>query len=267
MKLEKKAVTPSVAKLYLELNTKNRRVKNPVVLRYAQDMLSGNWREDTGELIKVSKTGELLDGQHRLLAVIKANVCINFHFAIGLEDDLAPFLDTGSGRNATDTFKINGIKYDNTIPSIIQSYYLLKKNNGKSNSQVNDKMTNNGLLGAYRKREKFWQMVASKSHSRYLSFAKILPPSSLGSHYAVFYDINANDAELFMDALSTGLDIKNNSIGLLRQKLIQDKISQKKLPIKIKNALIIKAWNAFRLHKDTKILKYDSLREEYPTAI
>ena len=73
MNITKKLITPSIAKGLLESNTKNRGINELVVSRYANDILKGNWKEDTGEAIKISKMNIILDGQHRLCAIVKAN--------------------------------------------------------------------------------------------------------------------------------------------------------------------------------------------------
>ena len=115
MKIEKILITPTMAKELLEKNINNRNVKQPVVARYAKDMIAGKWKQDTAELIKISKTGLILDGQHRLLAIVKANVSIYFHIASELEDNIFDVLDTGSIRNSCDVFNIQNIKNYNCV--------------------------------------------------------------------------------------------------------------------------------------------------------
>lgn len=271
MEIKKQLVTPSLAKQMLEANIKNRRVKLPVLLRYTQEMNAGRWKEDTGETIKISKTGIVLDGQHRLLAVVKSNKPINFHIVYDLDDSVFDVLDTGSVRNASDVFLIEKIKNDNVLPSMITTYEILKKSvvkvfDGQSVTKQY-RPTNAELKELYYLRESFWQTVANQATNWYMAFAKILPPSTIGGFYAFFYDINEKDAYDFIHQLCTGKDIKNNSIALLRTKLMQDKIDQKKIQPSIKQAYIIKTWNYFRQNQEFKILKFDTIKEEFPKAI
>lgn len=262
----KQLITPAIAAQYLDANKNNRRVKEPVVLRYAEDMKSGRWKADTAEVIKISINGNILDGQHRLKAVIKAGTSINFHVAVGLKDDVFDVLDTGSTRNASDSFKIAGIKNSNSIPSIINTYYTLKK--GLSTSgQKNNRLGNSELLMKYYEREEFFQMVDRKVFHWYTAFATILKPSTIGGFYCFFHDINSERANDFMNQLTTGKDIKHIAINMLRDKLMKDKMSSRKMPQPLKYALIIKAWNYFRENKDLRILKFDVERENFPIAI
>lgn len=266
LQFTKQFVTPEIAQGYLKHNTSNRRVKIHLVLRYAKDILNGRWKEDTGEAIKISKSGRVLDGQHRLLAIIKAGIGLWMHVATGIEEDVFDVIDTGSSRNATDVFKIEGIKHENIIPSILSMYNLLKEGR-KKGIQLENKSTNAMLLEQYQESPIFWQEVARKSINWYNAFAKILPPSYLGSFYSYFADIAPNQAEQFIDQLATGQDIENNAICLLRTKLMQDKMSARKMPPTLKIALIVKTWNFFRENATVKQLKYDTVKEPYPVAI
>lgn len=266
IEFKKQLITPTIAKQYLEANYSNRRVKMPVVLQYANDMANDRWKDDTCEAIKISKTGIVLDGQHRLLAVIKSNKSIYFHLAIGLDDSIIDVLDTGSARSAADTFKVRGIKNSNNIPSIIGMYNLLDMGK-KDGIQKNLRATNAVLLEQFYKDENFWQNVTRISFNWYISFAKILPLSFIGGFYAYFLKLNNEKAEQFMDQLATGINIQNETIYLLRNKLIQDKILPRKMPPNLKMALTIKTWNLFVRGQSVKVLKFDTVRDEFPKAI
>lgn len=74
MKTQVKEITPQWAKQVLETrNIQNRNISERVVDKYANDMLAGNWCL-THQGIAFDVNGDLLDGQHRLAAIVKANV-------------------------------------------------------------------------------------------------------------------------------------------------------------------------------------------------
>lgn len=266
IEIKKQLLTPSIAKSYIEQNGHNRRISQPLLLRYVSDMTNGRWKEDTGELIKISKTGRILDGQHRLLAIIKSGCSLYFHVASNIDDNVFDVLDTGKSRNAPDCFMVAGVKLGNTIPSIISQYNLLREGK-RGGVKANLKPTNSELLKQYYEDEIFWENIAKTSHNWYISFAKIITPSFIGGFYAHFYKLNPDKAEMFMNQLCTGLDISNVTISLLRNKLIQDKMSPRKMPPSLKMALTIKAWNNFVNGTSLKLLKFDTIRDEFPTAI
>jgi hypothetical protein len=260
-------ITPAKAKEYLEANVDNRRIKKPVVLKYAKDIIEERWIEDTGETIKIATTGRILDGQHRLHAIIKANKSIYCHVSTGLDESVFKVIDTGSTRNATDVFKIEGIKNENSLPSIISFYNLLEQGKKHKGFHVHEKSTNAMLLEQYYEDENFWQSVSKNSYNWYISFAKILTPSFIGGFYAHFYKLNSDKANLFMTQLATGINIENDTISILRNKLMIDKMSIKKMPQTLKMALVIKTWNSYINGSKLKQLKYDSTREQFPKAV
>jgi hypothetical protein len=263
---KKELITPSRAKELLEGNINNRRVKTEVVIRYANDILAGRWKQDTAEFIKISNSGIVLDGQHRLYAIIKANTHVFMDICYGVEESVSDVLDTGCVRNATDVFKLNGIANDSSIPSIMQTYYLI--NNGHFTSgQKNMRLTNAQLLEKYYENDKLWQDVCKKSHNWYLSFAKILAKSFIGGFYSVFKEIDPDLAEKFMDELCSGINVSNGTMLLLRNTFMKDKMSHKKINNTLKTIFMIKAWNCFVKGTVLKKLSFDSERENYPKIL
>lgn len=268
MKIERLLITPSIAKSILELNTNNRNVKQEVLKRYCNDMTLGNWKQDTGETIKISKNGTLLDGQHRLLAIAKTGKSVYFHVCTELDDQIFDVLDTGSSRNAGDIFGLANIKNASKTPSIIQQYEALKNDMLVARgAQKGSKHSIPALLELYKSDPNKWDIVSKKTGTWYIGFNKILYPQFIGGLYAYFSDINEAQADNFMNQLCTGFDIENKTISILRNILTKDKISIKKLAPSHKIALIIKTWNYYRKGKSVSILFFDANKESNPIAI
>lgn len=100
-------VTPDIARQLIEsANYDNRKVKPSVVHKYAKMMRSGEW-VFSPETISVSRTGRLLNGQHRMLAVIESDVTCRFLFATGFDDEVFKVLDRGAVRTRADALGIN----------------------------------------------------------------------------------------------------------------------------------------------------------------
>lgn len=101
-------VTPEMAKGWLEENLENnRKVKQSVVDKYSRDMRSGNWRL-THEAIAFNTKGKLIDGQHRLWAVMLSGIAVQMLVANGVPDDAFDHIDQGLSRSALDIFKTQG---------------------------------------------------------------------------------------------------------------------------------------------------------------
>lgn len=266
---KKVLITPVLAKELLLKNNSNRRVTKDTVALYANDMRCGRWKEDTAEFIKIADDGDILDGQHRLLAIIESDTCINFQVAFNVSKSVFDVLDTGKVRSSADVFSIEKIENFTIISAIIKSYLVISKNNKTdlNKSSKSQKLTNTIILQEYKNRPEFWQQVASFSQKGYKNFAQILPQSFIGTLYSYFYDISPEDSRSFINQLCSGDAISNSSISVLRQALLKDKISQRKMQAQDKLAIIIKTWNAVRLGKNYRIMKFDRNVENMPRPV
>jgi hypothetical protein len=268
MEIRKVLVTPEMAEQMLEKNKNNRKVRYDKINQYAKDMLSDRFREDTGELIKLSTEGDLLDGQHRLLAIVKANKPYYFHIAYGLKKDIFSVIDSGTSRSASDVFKINNSKNSALAPAVIQKYNYLKagiKTKGFNKSEY--KMTNDELLDVYNADSEKWNEICNAGALFYRNFNQVIPTSTFASFYAIFMDKNTVDANNFLNQFSTGQNVENGVIYLLRNRLTKDRMSINKLPQTVKDALIIKAWNCFRSGKTPKNLAFNPETDTYPIIL
>lgn len=86
-------VTPKYAEELLKMNTDNRKVRQTKVDSLAESMKKGEW-ELSNDAIVISEGNVLLNGQHRLLAVIKSGVPCNFIIYTGAPDSAFGIMDT-----------------------------------------------------------------------------------------------------------------------------------------------------------------------------
>lgn len=123
-------VTPEIAAEMLTHNTNNyRSASEQTVARYALDMKSGRWKEN-GEPIQFSEDGTLLNGQHRLKAIVKSSATIPMLVVRGIENGMAYF-DFGSNRSAFQIATACGYddRYKNQIIAICSLLISRSANN------------------------------------------------------------------------------------------------------------------------------------------
>jgi hypothetical protein len=97
-------ITPEIASEMLNKNTNNyRRVTQSRVNQYARKMELGFWQEN-GEPIQFSKDGTLLNGQHRLAAIIKSNTTQKMVVVYDVDADV---FDSGKNRTLKEYSGIN----------------------------------------------------------------------------------------------------------------------------------------------------------------
>lgn len=98
-------VTPERAKhLLTEANFGNRNLRPHTVSRYTAAIRAGEWRT-TPETLSMSPEGRLLNGQHRLHAVVQSGTPCTFLFVYGVDEDVYEVLDRGAGRSVADALR------------------------------------------------------------------------------------------------------------------------------------------------------------------
>ena len=104
-------VTPNMAREWLECNIKtNRTLKTKVVEKYANDMKAGKFGINP-DAITFNAEGELVNGQHRLSAVIKAKTNVMMFVAFGFPITAQELLnvDRGAQRTIADNLELSGM--------------------------------------------------------------------------------------------------------------------------------------------------------------
>lgn len=94
-------VTPIQAATWLESNKFNRKISDVSVLRYARDMAAGQWTLNH-QGIAFGDDGVLVDGQHRLMAVVKSGETVKMMVTWGAN---RVGIDELRARSAADVIK------------------------------------------------------------------------------------------------------------------------------------------------------------------
>jgi hypothetical protein len=102
-------VSPAQAKEYLERAIPNRKLSTSTVTRYADDMRGDRW-DNNGQPLIFNEAGQLLDGQHRLHAVVISGRTVAFLVVRGVASRAMETLDSGRGRSLQDVLALKGYK-------------------------------------------------------------------------------------------------------------------------------------------------------------
>lgn len=108
VKLEIKAITPEIAKEWLKTSIGNRNLKKDVLQGLLAEITEGKW-EFNGETIVFDENNNLLDGHHRLTAVVKSDTPIISIVVYGIKRSTWSSMDSGTARSLGDVFKIEGV--------------------------------------------------------------------------------------------------------------------------------------------------------------
>ena len=107
-------IAPDMAEAWLGKNIGNRNIRSAKVATIARDITAGDFAI-TGEAIKFDWNGRLIDGQHRLHAVMVAGRPITSLVVRGLAPGVQAVLDVGAKRSAADALRMRGSASNNMI--------------------------------------------------------------------------------------------------------------------------------------------------------
>jgi len=165
-------ITPELANELLTRNMENNRnISVSTVNRYSREMSEGQWI--LSDPVKFSDCGELVDGQHRLSAVVKSGLPQTFVIILGYPKESAEVLDQGKKRNAADIGRIRGSIFGNTDISIIRMIYDMANNpTGKGGFPVLPSRNVASLCAIYKERLDFASSFSGKKNA--LRYAPVL---------------------------------------------------------------------------------------------
>lgn len=143
MKVRIETITPTKAKEYLLRTKINRNLSKERVEAYAYDMSKGAWQLN-GEAIRFNESGDLIDGQHRLSAIIKSGASVQMVVMTDVSDSVSVY-DRGRTRSVVDGMIINNMDRDianTTNVAIAKLYYVLNGVKPASDFQVKEFIEN-----------------------------------------------------------------------------------------------------------------------------
>lgn len=270
-------ITPDIAKKWLAQNTHNRNLRERVVNGYAADMRDGNWVED-GQSIKFAKGdivlldtppihgGALLDGQHRLSAIVTADTTVRMLVVSNLPDSTQETMDTGAKRSLGDVLKLRGEERYVPLAAILLRVYLWDVQ-GQRRSMKADRArpTHRQLLQYLEDHPGLRRSAEIGSRVR---GSVSISASTAGLCHWLFSRIDQSDCAFFFARLTdgAGLDTDDPIYALRRvaENFAKDKgrIGEEHM-----TALVIKGWNAYREGRQVRLLTYKpggATPETYP---
>lgn len=208
-------ITPDLARIYLDKMGENRTVSPPKVNAYADDMRSGNWFLN-GEGIKFNDLGVLVDGQHRLLAIIRANKSVEMVVVRGIDSSVELF-DKGRPRTTSDTLRIGGMEKElssNSLVAIVKFHFRYQYNNNLPSD-----MTVKKYIMSHE--ENLRKLVSLMRIGSKKNAPNMGAPLYCALYYALELGMPYERCERFMSILATGFydDQKERAAIVLRNDL------------------------------------------------
>lgn len=256
MKTEVKTITPKMAGEMLKGNRRNRNVSTTHVNRLAAAILAGEWKLN-GDAIRFNGN-DLIDGQHRLNAIIKAGKAVKTLVITELDSDVFDSIDIGKVRSSANTLETIGEKNCNVLAAALRNL----RNILAGKVMFGESITNVEIMKGLAEHP---ELRSSCSRIINMKVVKGLLPSGWATalHY-LFSRKDETMAELFFHALETGSNLTSTDpIHLLRNRLIGNKTGATRLPPVHLAAITIKAWNGAVKGEKMKVLRWAN-GEDFP---
>ena len=260
-------ITPDEAKRLLENNTLNRNISEKAVSAIARDMKNGDWVFN-GESIKISDTGHLLDGQHRLSACVRAGVPFETLVITGLPDSAMDTVDAGRKRTVGDVLKMHGHINNNNLAAAARAIMDYKQHGIRLTRGRAAAYSNSEILAFIDANPDVVKCTQKAVHFHSVSNG-LMPQSTASLIYYIFMQVDEAAAERFFDSLQTGADLDElNPILKLRNYLIGLRASKTELRVASYRTIVLamKCWNKWRTGQPVANLRF-SENEQIPELI
>jgi len=263
MKPEIIDVTPTLAEDWLKKNKNNRDFSEAHIRKLAGQMRDGKW-QDNGETIKFAVGGELLDGQHRLMAVARSRMTQRMLIVQGLARDAFATIDVGRKRTAADAMKVSHIPEHKRVAVALPFILAYDR---KVQTEMRVHMTPNEALEFLKSYPDLPRVISELGGKRCTLVSRYI----FDALYYIFHRSDSVLAHEYMVALREGINIEAcNAWRIVRERLIREASKAPgtgKLDDKNMAALIIKGWNHSRGGTDAQRISWKPDQEDFPVAL
>lgn len=266
-KVDLMIITPDMAREWLKRNiADNRSIKPRLVEQLARDIKAGKFILN-GDPIRFTELGELIDGQHRLHACVRADTAFQSLVVQGVPRRAIGTIDIGAKRTFGDALtvgygKVSGKNFIAAAAGLIAREIFARKAKRGNHPFTGDRISWGELDYVFR--NKLHELVELEPLARK---SNELIPAGMGLWLLhKFASINRAQALKFWEQVSTGENLERGDPAYaLRQRMIRrDQARDRNYRMKLA-AYVLKAWNAFRKNEKVHLLRWD-IDEDFPEA-
>lgn len=269
IKSEIVTINAEKAATLLDANTGNRKLSQNNLSAIKASLQRGEWKLN-GEAVKISDTGKILDGQHRLVACVETGISFQTLIVYNVPDETQVTMDSGKSRTHADVLTLAG--YTNAISLAATALAVVRTEQYSLRAALAT-----GAAYPVTRNQILERVKAEPNLIEVAQYGKKFSRIGLAGRLAslMFYElskIDSQDAQHFFEKLRTGDSLeRGNPILTLRNQLLTVKDNQRGATNQTYiAALIIKAWNKFRAGDQCLQLKFvvgGASPDKFPEAI
>lgn len=271
MTSEERIVTPELAESLLERNVMNRPIDKGVVNFMAASMARGEWKI-THQGVALDgdfDSGRLLDGQHRLHAVIKSGVPVRMLVFLHVLPETFSVLDTGKKRTAGDVLNLSGEKDATLLGSTIRHVLLFNESPDASWGGAQSRVTNEQIINEFKRSPSEYRDAVSVG--RVLSSdVGMIATAATTAYYVTMQAAPSVDETEWIEGLRYGanLSIGDPRLAVLNvfRRLNSGSTARRRTDTRGHMGLYIKGWNAWVKSREVRSLRFQQ-KEKFPNPV
>lgn len=249
MDVQERLVTPADASKLLERNSINRLLSPTRVNSLVAAIDRNGWLADANP-IKIDEDDVLLDGQHRLHAIVKSGKPVTCLVATGVPSLSRLVVDTNRPRSFADFLRLNAVRSAGDAASVTRLLWSYDEGALERRWFTADTAT---LWGFYKINAELITESVGRGKSTY-RYVQNIPRSVMAVAWAIFSRIDIDDAALFWAELR-GEEKAGKAASILCTFGVTN-ASRGRFDQRYNLAIVIKAWNAFRRHADISVIQW-----------
>lgn len=231
-------ITPKIAHDLLKNALPNRPLSKARVRALIDDLRNGRWRTN-GESIIFDSNLQLLDGQHRLMAVVESGISITALVVVGVPPTAMPSIDQGRSKGGADVLHMARLPRAQQLASAARWLWRYEQQRMRQTTV---------LLRDYELPQFIHQRPALQASLEWGRSIRTLVPQGCASMlYFVMAQKDGWTAKPFFHGLATGQNLSAaDALWHVRERLLKDRRPLHHAVIVERAALVVQAWGCVR---------------------
>ncbi len=265
IKSNREKVGPRKAKRWLETQEANRKLSRRRIEFYADQMRMNQWSFN-GQTITFDEEGHLIDGQHRLQAIIESGQSIETIVVRGVTDDNAQAtIDCGMGRTAAHIMQIRGEANSTALAALLK--YIWRYENRSSQNIARNRAGNVDIMSVLERHPKARDAVRLPAGKYLREIGGCLAQAAFCKYVLMRALDDEELADAFIEEVATGVNLETDSPSLaLRRSILRLNRGLGHNGSGFRDyvlALFVKAMNAWANEQPMKQIRY-ATSEAFP---
>lgn len=244
-------ICSQTANQYLAQNKKNRKPCNKTISKLAKDMANGNWHL-TGDSVKFDTDGVLIDGQHRLMAVVQCGIPQQMLVVRNVTPAAKIVTDTGKPRVFSNVLEFDNCKNAKDVATIARAAYEF--HHGKQSAST---AVSHCELIAFLNENPEIHDCATWSTSNRKHYSNFGHMAIWGAVYFATGKVDEDKRDEFFDLLKLPPQNAKHPCTVVKNTLIANyrkgRFTASRTWVW---AVIIKSWNAYMANKEVSMYKF-----------